>query len=392
MLNIQEVIKTVNTVINKYSKNYYSSVMVKGGHKPHYNNGLNTPKVCSLNLDICKKFYEDSSQKDLWERKCPFGFTVARKAFDTSSSHGKISSFSIVSYDRIDNPENLLANLPRNLKNQKAVVLSELDKMIISEDEQRENKRYIDGLLETLLIGRIGLSIQSISHQFFTPLQGAMSDVKNIEIGQDQEESLVRLTKNFNSLNKLATEIQLILSTSEDFNKKMLRRVTVHNMVNAIIDSLTAVCAEKSITINQGFNNGSKSVDAIPSQLNIVLSNLISNAVKYSFKPVRGQNLEVVINYRQDDDFLILDIVNEGCRITEAEIRNRLIFNLSYRGDYSGDRERPGSGSGLYISDKIVNVHGGKIDVSSSYVGGSVEDGTDRYRNTFTLKWPVSIL
>ncbi|MEQ8547130.1 MAG: HAMP domain-containing sensor histidine kinase [Cyclobacteriaceae bacterium] len=392
MLNIEEVINTVNAVISRKSKNHYSSVMVRGGNKPNYNNGLNTPKVCSLNLDVCKRFYKESPSRNLWERKCPFGYKVASKAFDTSSSHGKISIFTIVSYERIDKPENLLSNLPRNLKSQKDAVIAELNGFEINEDNQRTNKQYIEGLLETLLIGRIGLSIQSISHQFFTPLQGAMSDVKNIEIGQDIEESIVRLSKNFNSLNKLATEIQLILSTSEDFNKNMLRRVTVHNMVNEIIDSLSAATLEKSITLNQGYNHGPKSVDAIPSQLNIVLSNLISNAVKYSFKPVKGQHLEISIIYKQDDDFLILEIVNEGCRITEYEIRNRLIFNLSYRGEYSGDRERPGSGSGLYISDKIAKVHGGGIEVASLFVGGSKHNGTDRYKNTFVLKWPISII
>ncbi|MEX0997378.1 MAG: HAMP domain-containing sensor histidine kinase [Flavobacteriaceae bacterium] len=391
MLNIKQIKETINSVITKESAKHQNSVVVKNTDKPHYNNGKNQFLICSINHPACKSFYKENSKSDIWEKKCPFGFTVSKKSFDTSTSHQRISVFSILELNKPIEISTLLNNLPRKLKKQKADITTELNKINLDYSTQKSRKKYIEGLLETMLIGRIGLSIQSISHQFFTPLQGAMADLKNIKNNIDVEESMNRLSHNFSSLNKLATEIQLILSTSQEFNPNMLRRVPVHIAVNEIFESLSSSAEEKNISLNQGFNQYRKTVDAIPSQFHIVLSNIISNAIKYSYKGMPDKYLEVKIDYEQDNEYLIISITNEGCKITNEEISQGLIFNLGYRGLYSGDRQRSGSGSGLYISQKILNAHGGKIKVSSNFCGGNIEMETDRYRNTFSIYWPILI-
>lgn len=390
MINVKEVVRAVNAVINKNSKKYFSSVTIKSTVKPQYNNGINQHKICSLNHSKCKEFYTNSPKREVWERKCPFGFIISKKSFNTSTSYGNISTFSILDFQKPNNLIELLNNLPKKQKPLKSEIIEEFDNIKIDKISNLKNKEYLDNLLETLLIGRIGLSIQSLSHEFFTPLQGAMSDVKNIESNIDIEGSTKRLQKNFNSLNKLATEIQFVLSTSQQFNINMLRRVTVHLMVEEIFEILSTNAKEKNIVLKQGFNEA-KTVDAIPTQLNIVLSNTISNAVKYSYKGQVDNPLEVKVDYIIDNDYLIIKITNEGCKITSEEIRNGYLFNLGYRGEYSGDRQRPGSGSGLFISNEIVKIHGGKIEVISNFCGGSVEQESERYRSEFKIFWPIII-
>ncbi|WP_417857275.1 sensor histidine kinase [Xanthomarina gelatinilytica] len=391
MLNIKQVKETINSVITKDSGSFQNSVVVKNTDKPHYNNGKNQFKICSINHPTCKEFYKENSSLDIWEKTCPFGFTVSKKSYDTSTSHQRISVFSILDLKKSNRISELLSNLPRKLKQQREDIVNQLNQISLDYSIQKTRKKYIEGLLETLLIGRIGLSIQSISHQFFTPLQGAMADLKNIQNGNDVDESTQRLSHNFSSLNKLATEIQLILSTSQEFNLNMLRRVPVHISVKEIFDGLSSSAEEKNISLNQGYNHYNKTVDAIPSQFHIVLSNIITNAIKYSFKGMPDNYLEVKVDYEQDDENLIISVINEGCKITHDEISLGLIFNLGYRGIYSGDRQRSGSGSGLYISQKIINAHGGKITVTSNFCGGNVEMETDRYRNKFSIHWPVLI-
>jgi signal transduction histidine kinase len=246
--------------------------------------------------------------------------------------------------------------------------------------------------VETLLVGRVGIAIQGLSHQFFSPLQGALSDVHRIRDNEEVQESALRLIKNFNALNKLATEVQLLLATSGEFNPKMLRNVQVHSMVSDIVSTLTPFATEKNVKIVNSFNRYKTKVEAIPGQFYIVLSNLIQNAVKYSYKGFPDSFLEVRITYTEaESKFLVITVENAGCCITKEEIKERLIFDLGYRGEFSSDRERPGTGVGLYVSDAIVNMHLGRIEVKSVKIGGDWDKGTDRYKNTFSIFWPFYI-
>lgn len=392
MLDITQVIKTVNAIITKSSDKYISGLTTTSQIKPTYNNSKGTPKVCKLNLKCCSDFYKSLAQEKNSERICPFGFKVSKKSFDISTKYNKISIFSIVKYDKIETKYSELNDLPKHLKKQKQVVLNELAILKIDESLCKDHHEYLENLIETLLVGRIGVSIQGLSHQFFTPLQGALSDLQNIKNGDDSEQSIGRLERNLDSLNKLATEVQLLLASSEEFNHNMLRRVSVHSMVAEIINSLEATASQKHIKLNQGFNHYTKSVHAIPGQLQIVLSNIIHNAIKYSFNGFPNALLEVRIEYKeQNGEFLVIIIENEGCKITREEIRDRLLFDLGYRGIHSRDRQRKGTGTGLYISDEITKVHGGKIEVDSRPVGGNANLGTDRYLNSFSIYWPYYI-
>lgn len=393
MLDINQVIKTTNAIITKSSDQYISGLTTTNQIKPSYNhNSKGTPKVCKMNLEICKDFYKRIAQEKNIERVCPFGFTVAKKTFDISTKYNKISIFSLINYKENQNAFSELKGLPKELKKLKDDVIVELSKLSLNYELNKEHHEYLEDLIETLLVGRIGVSIQGLSHQFFTPLQGALSDLQNIEHGNDSQESIERLRKNFDSLNKLATEVQLLLASSEEFNHNMLRRVTVHSMISEIIISLTATAQQKHVQVSQGFNHYTKTVHAIPGQLQIVLSNVIHNAIKYSFNGFPNASLNVSISYADiNGELLKVSIENEGCQITHEEIRDRLLFDLGYRGIRSKDRQRKGTGTGLYIADEITKTHGGRIEVDSRKIGGNSSTGTDRYLNTFSIFWPYYI-
>lgn len=389
MIDEKNIVKTISAVISKNSDKHISALVLGRTGKPQYNNGINTPKVCSMGLNVCKEFYQSIEGKATIERECPFGFKVSKKTVDTNTKYKSLTIYVLLAFSISQNTRNLLTDLPRQLKDKRDETIKQLEKLTLQEQIQIEYRDFLDSLLDTLLVGRIGLAIQSLSHQFFTPLQGALADLNNIEEGLETVESIIRLRKNFDSLTKLATEVQLLLSSTEEFNPNMLRRVTVHTMISDIFESLVSAASEKHITLNQKYNNYSKTVSAIPGQFHIVLSNIIQNAIKYSFKGYPAANLLVQVAYEQQDDYLSIAIENEGCKITDEEIRDGLLFELGYRGKHSRDRQRKGTGSGLFICREITKTHGGRIMVSSEFVGRSVELHTDRYRNTFTVLWPI---
>ncbi len=100
-------------------------------------------------------------------------------------------------------------------------------------------------------------------------------------------------------------------------------------------------------------------VRANEQELEIALSNLLDNAVKYSFA-----NRDVWLAARQDDGFVEVSISNYGQGVLEDE-RER-VFELFYRSPaLDPAREIPGDGIGLFVARAIIEGHGGRIAVNS---------------------------
>jgi signal transduction histidine kinase len=100
-----------------------------------------------------------------------------------------------------------------------------------------------------------------------------------------------------------------------------------------------------------------------PVRLGQVLNNLISNAIKYS--PRGG---EVVIRLRQRPGQAVIEVSDTGMGIAPQDLPH--IFE-PFRRSGLGRREIPGIGLGLNVVKRIVEAHGGLIDVISRVGKGS---------------------
>lgn len=102
-----------------------------------------------------------------------------------------------------------------------------------------------------------------------------------------------------------------------------------------------------------------------PGRVEQVLSNLVSNALKYS---PRDSKVEVSVAVSSDTDEVVLAVVDQGLGLSEAD-RRRLFRPFSRVGAW---RERvPGVGLGLAVASKIVSAHGGRIEIQSTPGAGS---------------------
>ena len=107
-----------------------------------------------------------------------------------------------------------------------------------------------------------------------------------------------------------------------------------------------------------------------------VLTNLLSNAMKYS-----PQKSEIVVESEIKDEFIIISIKDEGIGFTEEE-KERIFtqFGKIERYGQGLDIETEGTGLGLYITKRIVELHGGKVWLES--------EGKDK-GSTFYFSLPV---
>ena len=90
-----------------------------------------------------------------------------------------------------------------------------------------------------------------------------------------------------------------------------------------------------------------------------VVSNLVSNAAKYTEKPSR-----IWLSVEPHEDEVVLRVRDEGVGMTEEELSR--VFNLFEQADTSIARTRGGLGIGLTLVKRIVELHGGNVSAASA--------------------------
>ena len=104
-------------------------------------------------------------------------------------------------------------------------------------------------------------------------------------------------------------------------------------------------------------------INVDPDRINEVLSNLIENAIKYTDEGF------VEVGLTGDSDTAQIYIKDSGIGIPKSEISN--LFQKFYRVDNSSTRTTGGTGLGLFICRKIVELYRGRIWIESEKGVGS---------------------
>lgn len=112
-----------------------------------------------------------------------------------------------------------------------------------------------------------------------------------------------------------------------------------------------------------------------------MLSYVIQNAVKYSFKREGYIHVDVADNGGN----IQIDVEDYGVGILPEEIASGKIFEYGYRGKFSFDRNRTGSGVGLSEAKRIVEAHGGYIKAVSIPVGNAGKEITHNTPHKTTI-------
>jgi signal transduction histidine kinase len=143
-----------------------------------------------------------------------------------------------------------------------------------------------------------------------------------------------------------------------------LQPVAIASCVDAALAGLEWSARDKGIEITTSMPDDLPQVEADPDSFREVLSNLISNAIKYN----RPQGYVRIRALRQND-WVVVEIEDNGFGVEEKEIP--FLFEQFFRSKSKEVRGQQGTGLGLAIVDKIVRAHGGKIEVKSELGKGT---------------------
>jgi PAS domain S-box-containing protein len=210
--------------------------------------------------------------------------------------------------------------------------------------------------------------IGMVSHELKTPLTSlnALLQVANLKLKDSPDSFLVSAMQKSNvQVKRMTSMINGFLNISRLESGKI--HIDKHPFDMEIL--IGEVIGEIAITVTSheiGFTPCQPvMVNADRDKISSVISNLVSNAVKYSPK---GKKVDVTCALEHEN--VVVSVKDEGMGIKPQD--RDMIFDRYYRIESPHTQHISGFGIGLYLSAEIVRQHGGQISVDSESGVGSV--------------------
>jgi CheY-like chemotaxis protein len=140
------------------------------------------------------------------------------------------------------------------------------------------------------------------------------------------------------------------------------RRVRLASIVRRAVETTRQLVADHAQTLSVSLADGDAEVDADPERLEQIIVNLVTNAAKYT--PSGGR---IDLGTGRENQCLVLGVRDNGIGIAPEMLPR--VFELFAQGARSLDRAEGGLGIGLTIVRRLVELHGGRVEVRSEGIG-----------------------
>lgn len=201
--------------------------------------------------------------------------------------------------------------------------------------------------------------ISNITHEFKTPIATigiAIESIKDFNVIEDKEKTKKYLELSSGQLSKLNVMVEKLLETAtldSDSITLNLESADISDLVRTIVDKHQIQSENKTIA----FSSSSDSITAMVDVFHFenAINNILDNAIKY------GGN-EIKVSLEQNSKTFSISISDNGNSITKAN--KEKIFEKFYRIPKGNTHDVKGFGIGLYYTKKIVEKHGGNIQLN----------------------------
>ncbi len=212
--------------------------------------------------------------------------------------------------------------------------------------------------------------ISQVSHELRTPLTSIKGYIDNLRDGvagalkEKQQHYLDRMAKNADHLVRLINDLLDVSRIESGKLALNLTTLSLRDLVAEVINTLRPIAAEKGLEIIANeFERGSQ-IRGDYAKLEQVMINLLGNAIK--FTPRGGR---ITITMEQEEQCLKTSIRDTGIGIPRD--KRSQIFERFYRIEPESPTKVNGTGLGLYIAKNLIEMHGGRIWVTSEVGKGS---------------------
>ncbi len=230
----------------------------------------------------------------------------------------------------------------------------------------RDLKQLEKEKLESERLAAVGQTVAQLAHgikNILTGLSGGMYAIKSgINSGSEQ-----RLTKGWDMLDRNVDRMTVLVRGFLNYSKKRVLKVeavTPKEIAGDIFSLYEAAAEKEGIHLLFEAQEDISKVNMDPAGIHTCLANLVSNAID-ACKDSSKDNCTVSLRLKEKSDSIVFEVEDTGSGMT-PETKNKVFTN------FFTTKGLGGTGLGLLVTRKIVQEHGGKIDVTSEPDKGSV--------------------
>ena len=217
-----------------------------------------------------------------------------------------------------------------------------------------------------------GQLIDALSHQLQNPVAAITGNLEllfdNLEPGDRSERPLRAIERATGRIQAMIQDLLALAKVNNPDRPLHEVEVDVPALVRVVGDSVRAEAAAGDVKVQLDLPADPLLVRGDPGELEDLVGNLVSNAIKYS-DPGDSVTASVQRVVQGGSAYVELAIIDQGIGIAEEE-QSRL-FEEFFRSDDVAARTRPGTGLGLAVVDRVVRRHRGRIEVESELGEGT---------------------
>jgi two-component system sensor histidine kinase CiaH len=259
-----------------------------------------------------------------------------------------------------------------------------ITKAIIRERERNSTKYLSEGITFLLLIiigaiivyrsfrRQISLAnmqrnfMMAVTHELKTPIATTKLSLETLKHRQLEPTQQHKLIDNaLSETGRLDILTNNILLASQLEEKDFIQHETIFSLSEITSKTLQEYRHRFPTRIIEENISANIEISGDERMIQIAISNLLDNAIKYSPKTER-----IHLSLKKENENILIEVADKGPGISDKE--KKKIFQKFYRLGNESTRKTKGTGLGLYLTQKIIDRHKGNIKVKDHPGGGSI--------------------
>jgi len=211
--------------------------------------------------------------------------------------------------------------------------------------------------------------LANMSHELRTPLNSILGFTEVMLEGLDgpitpnMDNDLKLINKNGQHLLHLINDVLDMAKIESGKMNLIIEKFNLHEIFDEVISITSPQAGEKKLTLKVDKESDlNVEINADRTRLRQVMINLVNNALKFTEKG------KITIRATREENNVLISVKDTGIGIPPAELE--AVFQEFTQVDSSTTRKAGGTGLGLPISRKLIEMHGGKLWAESNGVDG----------------------